>query len=79
MIRSSTRRARKPHQCERCLGAIEPGALYLESVASPGHDDLDNQTWWRLAECADCATRCGRPLQASVIAQRAPEPIGART
>lgn len=37
-----------------------PGEVYLEHVCSPNHDDLGNTTWWLSAECAECATRCGR-------------------
>ena len=41
---------------------IPVGALHLESVASPNHDDLGNTTWWRMRECAPCADLCGRPI-----------------
>jgi hypothetical protein len=59
MIRVTRRRARRPHRCA-CGTTIEPGAVYLEHVASPHHQDLENSRWWRLAECAGCATRYGR-------------------
>lgn len=67
MIRSTTRRARRPHRCERCRDVIPPGALHLESVASPNHDDLGNTTWWRMRECARCAELCGRPIDETRI------------
>lgn len=62
MIRITPRRARRPHLCE--YGApyhkIRPGDPYLEHVISPHHDDIDNTTWWRAYECAECALRHGR-------------------
>lgn len=55
MKRTTVRKARKTHYCSRCHGRIEPGTRYLEHVASPHHDDLGNEGWWRLAECIPCA------------------------
>ena len=60
MIRQERRKARKVHRCSRCNHRIEPGEVYLFSVASPHHDDLGNTNWWALDECAGCATICGR-------------------
>jgi hypothetical protein len=64
VITTCARTARKPHTCNRCRTRIPAGARYLVHVASPDHDDLGNTGWWRLAECAACATSCGRPLPA---------------
>lgn len=60
MNRITTRRAIKTHKCGPCHRDIEPGEVYLENVISPEHDDLGNPGWWRMAECAGCATRYGR-------------------
>ena len=67
VIRESTRKARKVHYCSRCNTPIPVGALHLESVASPNHDDLGNTTWWRMRECARCAELCGRPIDETRI------------
>ena len=32
------RKARKPHRCDMCRGAIEPGDVYLIETIFPGHD-----------------------------------------
>jgi hypothetical protein len=55
MQRMTVRKAKKVHYCSRCHAKIEPGTRYLEHVASPDHDDLGNEGWWRLAECIPCA------------------------
>ena len=33
---------------------------YLESVASPDHEDIGNRGWIRMAECKRCAIKCDR-------------------
>lgn len=58
MNRTTARRARKPHRCgnvSHSQPCIPAGAVYLEHVVSPDHDDLGNTGWWRLPECADDA------------------------
>lgn len=60
MMRTTRRVARKLHRCPTCRAQIPIGTIYLEHVASPNHGDLSNQHWWRLPECAACATQCGR-------------------
>jgi hypothetical protein len=61
MIRTTARVARKAHRCTHyCGNHIQSGDTYLEVVASPDHGDLSNPGWWRLAECAPCATRGSR-------------------
>jgi hypothetical protein len=59
MVRTTGRCARRYHRCG-CGYWIGPGERYLEHVASPYHDIHSNPHWWRLAECAMCATRYGR-------------------
>jgi hypothetical protein len=59
VIRTTSRTARKRRACD-CGHSIVPGEPYLEHVASPHHQDLGNEHWWRLAECQACATRHGR-------------------
>lgn len=59
--RTTVRRARKIRRCNDCGAvAIKPGDLYLETVVSPGHADLGNTRWRRIAECAGCGRRYGR-------------------
>lgn len=60
MTRVTVRTARKPRRCTSCFNVIEPKARYLEHVASPHHDDLNNTSWWRSTECESCARRYGR-------------------
>lgn len=62
--RTTVRRARKARPCTGyvCERTIQPGDLYNEHVAGPGHPDLDNEHWIRLAECAACAADVGRPI-----------------
>lgn len=61
MIRSTPhRRSRRVRRCTTCTGRIPAGSPYLELVASPNHEDLGNQSWWRLAECKPCAVAMGR-------------------
>jgi hypothetical protein len=62
VIATQSRTARKPHTCSRCHTQIQPGTRYLAAAASPNHDDLGNEGWWRIAECATCAKTCGRPV-----------------
>jgi hypothetical protein len=45
---TTVRTARKPHQCAKCLGRIEPGEQYVDARLAPG-SDLGNEGWWRLA------------------------------
>lgn len=59
MTRSTGRTCRVPRPCG-CGNRIKRGERYVEHVASPDHDDFGNVGWWRLAECAECATRYGR-------------------
>lgn len=59
MIRTEPRTARKHHKCP-CLRTIKPGERYLVHVASPNHDDLGNERWWRVPECGACARQSGR-------------------
>jgi hypothetical protein len=62
MTRTTPRKARRLRRCDGCKGQIIPGSRYLEHVASPDHEDLGNVTWWRLAECGECAERYGRAI-----------------
>ena len=55
MIRATRRTAHATRQCDTCRSRILPGDTYVSAVASPGHDDLGNTGWWRLADCATCA------------------------
>lgn len=60
---TTTRRrvARKAHPgCGGYCPTIQPGDVYLEHVAFPGDDTLNNTGFWRIRECAACATRYGR-------------------
>jgi len=64
MKRATFRTARRRYLCEAGTWAahglvIRPGDRYCEVVASPGHDDLGNTSWWRLRVCAECAARYG--------------------
>jgi predicted RNA-binding Zn-ribbon protein involved in translation (DUF1610 family) len=60
VTRTVARTARKIHHCADCGSRIEPGEHYLSHVASPNDPEVGNETWWRLKECARCATRYGR-------------------
>jgi hypothetical protein len=63
MIRETVRTARKSRGCDTCWPIerlISPGEQYIEHVASPNHDDLDNTSWRRISVCADCAERYER-------------------
>lgn len=66
MIWTRAHKARKQHFCStrtvHCTGVIKPGERYLAHTASPQHDDLGNEGWWHLAECAPCAETYGRPI-----------------
>lgn len=73
MIRTIARTARKPHRCSRCSHRIKPGDRYLSHTASPQHDGLGNEGWWRLPECAGCAEICRRPIDTG-SARRTPGP-----
>lgn len=54
--------ARKRHPaCGGYCKPIQPGSAYLEHVAFPGEDGMEEVTRpWRIRECAACATRYGR-------------------
>ena len=53
--------ARKRHPaCGGYCPSILPGEVYLEHTAFPGDGDLNNERFWRIRECAACATRYGR-------------------
>ena len=54
MIRKNNRICMKPRNCDVCKDTIKKGESYLEMVASPYHDDLNNNGWWRLHCCKDC-------------------------
>jgi hypothetical protein len=60
--RTTVRRARVQRRCGEgcCPVVIKPDDLYLEHVVSPGHPELGNTRWRRLAECSQCAKRYGR-------------------
>ena len=66
MVRNTERTARIWRRCG-CGNSIAPGDRYVESWASPDHEDLGNQHWWRLDECSDCATRYGRMTESAEI------------
>lgn len=52
--------ARKRHPaCGGYCPSIQPGDVYLEHTAFPG-DEMGNTGFWRIRECAACATRYGR-------------------
>lgn len=72
MIRCSIRRAVKAHYCDECHGVIAPGDRYRDLAASPHHDDLGNEGWWRLKDCAACSARRGKPIPAAA-AEGAPQ------
>jgi hypothetical protein len=60
--------ARKPHQCRwgQCR-TIEPGERYIIATEYPGGDTAYADTAGhpiRLAICADCAAKAGRPVEA---------------
>lgn len=61
--RSTPRRSRRHRRCDGCKGEIQPGDRYMEHVAAPDPmGELGNVSWWRLAECAPCCERSGRPI-----------------
>lgn len=60
MNRTTVRRAHKPHRCSYDHCRIRAGALYLEHVYSPQHDDLGNGKWWRSRQCQNCAQALGK-------------------
>lgn len=57
---TTARQCRKHRTCDSCRGSIAEGDRYLSHVATPNAPDLNNERWWTLAECAECATRYGR-------------------
>lgn len=70
MMRVSFRRARVLHRC-RCGKAILPGDDYIDTVISPGHEEIGNAGWWRDAECRECSIRYGRwPIPDGGVMQR---------
>ena len=68
-MRTTARTSRKQRACSRCFREIKPGDVYAEHVASPDHDGMGNQKWWRIAECLPCCATCGRPVAKAVSAQ----------
>lgn len=68
MIRTTVRKSRRVRRCEGTCEdrRIMPGEQYLEHVMSPNHGDIGGDHWWRTAECAQCAARCGRPIDGPV-------------
>lgn len=59
--RTVARTARKVHQCSSCDRYIPRGQRYLSHTHGPG-GDLGLVGWARIAECAGCAERYGRPI-----------------
>lgn len=57
-----TRTARIPHQCASCDRYIRRGQRYLSHTHGPG-GDMGFIGWNRIAECAACAERYGRPIE----------------
>jgi len=62
---SSIVRARKPHYCFArtgypfpCRGRIEPGTLYVRSVAFPNHEANGSGKVLVRAVCDNCAAAC---------------------
>lgn len=80
--RTRRRVARKPHPaCGGYCPTIQPGDVYLECIAFPGDDVIGSESFWRIRECAECATRYGRghllePLPAEQAARLAHVPTG---
>lgn len=62
MLWARVRTARKDYHCDNCRAyfGIKKGEEYVESTIAPDHDDIGNETWWRMRECDDCAERYGR-------------------
>jgi len=63
--------ARKQYRCigsgiDTCRRTIEPGDRYARVVATPDHDGMGNERWWRLRECLPCAAFYGHPDPAAV-------------
>ncbi len=62
LMRTTHRTSRRHRRCDGCKALITPGERYLEHVAAPDpFGELGNVSWWRLAECSNCAERYGRP------------------
>jgi hypothetical protein len=59
MIWTKAKRSRKPRRCQ-CGRWVQKGEVYLEHVASPWTDEVDNATWRRLVECEDCCRQYSR-------------------
>lgn len=51
--------ARKHRRCS-CGQGIQPGDRYLSHTAFPYEDVNGGPSFWRLAECGDCAALSGR-------------------
>ena len=74
---TTARMARKIRVCSSCQRYIHKGDRYLTHVAPPDAPDLNNEHWWRIAECSACATRYGRgPLLETGQPQEAPDAEG---
>jgi hypothetical protein len=70
--RTTVRRCRRERPCEghRCPRSIKPGEFYNEHITGPGHPDVGNTRWLRLAECQVCAKqRTGQTIQKATPAR----------
>lgn len=57
VVWTNRRVAKQNRKCSGCGRTINPGDIYLQHVASPGHGD--NPGFWRVSECKECAIRYG--------------------
>lgn len=64
LMHTATRTARKPHRCGRCGSRIQRGERHLRHSLSPG-GDMGFVGWMHERECASCAEKCGRPVDAA--------------
>jgi hypothetical protein len=63
---TTARTARRAHVCGSCTARIARGDRYLEHRAPPSHTYVGGTSWSRIVECAECAARCGRPIEGAV-------------